>query len=355
MPRPAPQNPEAALWEGRFVVLITYTLAGLLGALIAHWIASSHGYAASWWVHGVATLTVFAASVRFDNTSLYDPYWSVLPGGVILAWVGWYDLPGDPVRAVAVAVIATLWSVRLTLHWARGWPGLHHEDWRYQRFRAWGPTRYWLVSLFGLHGFPTLLVGLGGWAAWRALATPGAPLNLWDALAFAVGIGSVALEHVADEQAGAFRRQRTDPEEVLRSGLWARSRHPNYLGEIGFWTSLSLFAIAADWRNAATLVGPAAMFLLFRYISIPMMERRQIARKPGYVEYVMDVPMLFPLPQARRTSPLDAFEDRAPDTSAGDDAPVRGASKRGPLPSLDEDEPPPTILADDDEGDDPTR
>ena len=55
------------------------------------------------------------------------------------------------------------------------------------------------------------------------------------ALSLLLGLGAVALEARADTELHSFRRTRRDVTQVLDSGLWARCRHPNYLGEMLFW------------------------------------------------------------------------------------------------------------------------
>ncbi len=319
-PSPPPARPDApddalararddgARWHGRFVVLATYVVAAVVALITVRVVGPADAWTASWWVHAAATAVVYASSMRHDNTSVYDPYWSVVPGAIMLTWVIGLDLAGDPVRQAFLGIVVAAWSIRLTANWARGWSGLQHEDWRYEQYRDGGTLRYAAISLVGLHGVPTFLVALGAWPAWRAVATP-AGLSLLDGLALALGLGSVALEHVADEQARAFRAQRTDPGDVLRTGVWAWSRHPNYLGEIGFWTSLAVFALAAGWSHILTFVAPTAMFLLFRFISIPMMERRQLARKPAYASLIADVPMLWPRPPRATSGPPAIDED----------------------------------------------
>ncbi len=100
-----------------------------------------------------------------------------------------------------------------------------------------------------------------------------------------------------------MRRFAGDPANrgrVADRGLWRFSRHPNYLGEIGFWWGMWLFALAAapDWWW--TVVGPLAMVLLFAFVSVPMMDRRSLARRPAYAEHMRRVPALFPLPRFAR-------------------------------------------------------
>ena len=89
-----------------------------------------------------------------------------------------------------------------------------------------------------------------------------------------------------------YRFARTkQPGQVMDQGLWGWSRHPNYLGEIGFWLSLGLFGLAAspsDWWWV--FVGAMAMVALFLGASIPMMEERSLERRPTYQDVIDRVP-----------------------------------------------------------------
>ncbi|MEN0064307.1 MAG: DUF1295 domain-containing protein [Myxococcota bacterium] len=246
-----------------------------------------------------ATFVIFGFSLVFWNSSMYDAYWSVAPVPIYALFLAQPEAAaGDPVRQALVGIVVLYWAIRLTLNWATGWPGMGHEDWRYVRL-AKQTGRLWpLVSLTGVHLFPTVLVFGGCLAMWPAV-TSSEPLGILDAVAFVVGMLAVTIEAVSDIQLRRFARNRRDPQEVMRTGLWAWSRHPNYLGEIGFWFGLYLFALATGPQAAWTGVGVLAMLLLFVGISIPMMERRMVAKRPGYQDVQRQIPMLFPWPFRR--------------------------------------------------------
>jgi steroid 5-alpha reductase family enzyme len=93
----------------------------------------------------------------------------------------------------------------------------------------------------------------------------------------------------------AFARDPASHGRTINVGLWSRSRHPNYLGEIGFWCGLWLFGVAAAPTSWWTVVGPVVMVLLFETASIPMMETRSLARRPDYAGYQRAVPRLLPV------------------------------------------------------------
>ncbi|BBH18612.1 hypothetical protein Back2_28990 [Nocardioides baekrokdamisoli] len=111
------------------------------------------------WLDGLladllATVIVFVASRWHHNSSFYDAYWSVLPPALAIGWWLRVDAPADDVRAwLALGVIA-LWSIRLTGNWAYGFPGLHHEDWRYPVVRERAGRFEMPVDLLAIHVVP---------------------------------------------------------------------------------------------------------------------------------------------------------------------------------------------------------
>jgi steroid 5-alpha reductase family enzyme len=122
---------------------------------------------------------------------------------------------------------------------------------------------------------------------------PGYPLVALG-LGVLVTTGAIVLAYAADEQLRAFRNDPADRGLIMRSGLWAHSRHPNYLGEVSTWWGLWLFALAAGIEWWWTVVGAVAINAMFAFVSIPMMERRLLATRAGYDEYRQCVPMLLP-------------------------------------------------------------
>ncbi len=283
-------------------VTTAYVLAGVLAWLVGH-VASGMIGAPTWAVilaaDAAATVAVFVFSVVFDNSSFYDPYWSVAPM-VIAPWLFATSMPGVPiVRKLAVLVLVTTWGARLTWNWARGWEGLAHEDWRYVDMRKKTKRAYWIVSFVAIHMMPTIWVYLGCLALLPALATGTRPVGAIDLLALVVTAGAIAIETIADEQLRAFRRSGPSEGQIMDRGLWAWSRHPNYLGEMSFWWGLWLFGLAADPSAYVTLAGPLSVTVLFVFVSVPLLDRRSVARRPAYADHMARVPGLFPRPWRR--------------------------------------------------------
>lgn len=286
--------------RGLAALAVAYA-AALAAALAVAWaLRGRHPILVAAAADAAATVVVFAFSVLHDNSSIYDPYWSVAPLPIALYWASLADGAGSGLRRAWVLAIVCAWGVRLTANQLARWGGLGDEDFRYVELRARSGRWYWPLSLAGVHLLPTIWVFLGLLAAFPALAGPGREWNALDAAAVGVAGGAVLLEAVADRQLRRFVRDRRDPAAVLDSGVWALSRHPNYLGEILFWWGLFLSGVAAAPGWAWTMVGPLAITLLFVFVSVPWMDRRMAARHPAWVERLRTVPALVPWPRRRR-------------------------------------------------------
>ncbi len=244
----------------------------------------------------VATVVVFGFSRAYRNSSFYDAYWSVIPPLLLFYW--WYESGVTTLSTWLMAVLVTVWAVRLTGNWVYAFPGLHHEDWRYPMFRERAGKFAFVADLVAIHLIPTVQVFLGMLPVYVALTTRDIRLPWLTVLAFLVGMAAVALEFAADAQMHRFVANKR-PGEVMDRGLWSWSRHPNYFGEFGFWFALALFGIAASPGSWWVLVGAAAMLAMFLGASIPMMEARSLERRPGYQAVIDRVSRFVPRPPAR--------------------------------------------------------
>ncbi|HTY29342.1 MAG TPA: DUF1295 domain-containing protein, partial [Mycobacterium sp.] len=230
------------------------------------------------------------------NSSFYDAFWSVIPPLLLVYWWAAGPLGLDSLRCWLVTVVVVYWAVRLTGNWVYGFPGLHHEDWRYPLLRDGAGRWEFVADLFGIHLIPTIQVFLGMLPVYVAVTRTGDGLVWLSWVAFAIGIAAVTLELVADTQMHRFVAAK-QPGAVMDQGLWAWSRHPNYLGEIGFWFAMALFGVAASPQDWWWLfVGVIAMVAMFLGASIPLMEKRSLERRPHYQDVIDRVPKLIPRP-----------------------------------------------------------
>ena len=250
----------------------------------------------------VIVVALFIFSFLMDNSSVFDPYWSVAP---FLAAGFWLYCSGvsfksagnhsEVVRIIILLALLLIYGIRLTWNFIRGWKGFTQEDWRYVNFRKTTGVLYWPVSLLGIHIFPTLMVFGGSLSIYVTISRSITPLNWLDIPAIVVTSSAILLEAFADKQLRAYNHKNPGAVKTLDAGLWRISRHPNYLGEILFWWGLYLFALAANPGSWWVIIGPVAITLMFIFASIPMMEKRMMERREDYKEYRKKVPVLFPL------------------------------------------------------------
>ena len=258
--------------------------------------AAHDGWLVLLMVDVTATLCTFGFSVMADNSSIYDPYWMVAPplllvaaksctsSGVMGPWQA---------RQVLAMTLVSAWSLRFHCQPGMLWPGfykgLEHEDWRYVDFRrkASSVVGYWAFSAINFHLIPTVIVFFCLAPAIQVvlLQDEQPPLHALDAVACALGLGSVVIAWIADAQLQSFRASDAYRSgEACRTGLWRLSRHPNYFGEIAFWASLLPLAAAADGfeRSPWLPLGWVSMFLMMRFASVPMMDKRSLDRRLNY-------------------------------------------------------------------------
>lgn len=290
-----PKNP-MSLSASRWLVTFAYVVAIAVGYAAIVYAPTTDALYVGMISDVAATLAIFVFSLAFNNSSFYDAYWSVIPPALGAYWVYVAPEGASPLRQGLALGLCTLWAVRLTYNWYRGWTGLGHEDWRYVDLRRKTGKLYWLVSLFGLHMFPTFQVFAGCVGLYIALTAENPTFGVLDVVAIIVTFGAIAIETIADEQLRAFAlRPGKKPGTTMNEGLWAYSRHPNYFGEMMFWWGMFFFGLAADpSRIGILIIGPLAITIMFFFVSVPLMEKRQLEKRPAFAEQIATTSMIIP-------------------------------------------------------------
>lgn len=272
---------------GLAVIALIYILAATVGIAVYRMLSFS------WWVNlliadTAATTLTFVFSVLLDNASVYDPYWSVQPIVILMAFAAGKKIV--PLRLLLLAVIL-FWGIRLTVNWAYTFTDLRHQDWRYTMLQEKTGAFYPFVNFAGIHMVPTLIVYACTLPAVYAFLHDGA-WNRLSGLFLLLSIGAATMQGMADFQMHRFQKRGTGG--FIREGLWRYSRHPNYLGEILMWWGVALSVISVFPRAWYLGIGALANTVLFLTVSIPLADEHQ-ARKPEYEIYESQTRMLLPL------------------------------------------------------------
>ena len=270
-------------------ILLMYVVATFVGVFIFSLNKSGNDILFLFLADLAATIVIWLFGWMFGNSSAYDPYWSVAPPIIITLLAFYYGIFSTPILLLLVAV--WFWSLRLTINWMYTFPNFYHQDWRYTKLKEENPKTWQLVNFLGIHFLPTVVVFLAMIPAFYTLRLD-IQANIWTYLSFVLCICAALLQLVSDIQMHRFRKHNTG--KVCNDGLWKYSRHPNYLGEILMWWGVYFILISIAPQYWWTVFGPLVNNCLFAFISIPMMEKRQLENKPEYTDYIRITGRLIP-------------------------------------------------------------
>lgn len=241
-------------------------------------------------IAGALTL-LWLVSLPLKNVSIIDLFWGC--GFVLIGWIGFLLGNGDSPRNLLVAVLTTIWGLRLAgyLTW-RNWG--ESEDYRYRAMRASRGAAFAWISLFlvfGLQGVIMLIVALPVLVS----VTSTTPLGAVDAAGVLLWGTGLFFEAIGDWQLARFKSRPENHGKVLDRGLWRYTRHPNYFGDFLVWWGLYLLAITAG--GAWTVFSPLLMSLLLLKVSgVTLLEKSLHERRPAYADYVRRTSPFFPWP-----------------------------------------------------------
>jgi steroid 5-alpha reductase family enzyme len=251
----------------------------------------------------------FIAGELTKNNSQVDKLWSLIP--IAYTWVvaGYGNF--SP-RLVLMSVLVTIWGARLTINFAmkgayqwRFWAS--EEDYRWQK-PEFSPRWKWTIfNLLFISGYQNVLILLFTLPAVVALQNTSVPIGPFDCVAAGLMFFFIMFETVADigqwnYQSKKWAKIRAGEEltgdykkRFLDKGLWAYSRHPNYLAEQVIWVCFYLFSIAAGglWFNWS-IAGCLLLIVLFQGSS-GFSEEISAGKYPEYAGYQQTVPRFLPL------------------------------------------------------------
>ncbi len=230
-------------------------------------------------------------SLQLGKADIVDSFWGA--GFLAITWWAAFLSHGDVTRSVLVALLVSLWALRLIWHVTlRNWG--KPEDKRYANFRrAWG-SWYPGVSLVTVFLLQAVLCWIISLPLQLALWSPTPEgLALTDLLGLALfGVGFY-YEAVGDWQLQQFKRDPANRGKIMDMGLWGKTRHPNYFGECCIWWGFWLICASTPYALAA-LISPVLITVLLLKVSGVSMTEKMMSDRPEYADYVRRVPAFFP-------------------------------------------------------------
>ncbi len=272
-------------------------------------VAAAVGFAGSWGGPRLGAIPVFALCVALA----FAINWLVWIPASLWRTERFYDLTGSVtfVAVTSLALVAapgpdgeaSVWRVTLAamvVVWA-----VRLGSFLFVRVRRDGSDgRFDKIKVHPLAFLATwtlqaLWVSMTAAAALAAITVADGLGGVWAMLGVIVWLIGFAIEVVADTQKRRFRADPANAGRFISTGLWSRSRHPNYFGEILLWSGVALMAVPtlSGWRWVV-LISPVFVWLLLTRVSgVPLLEARAAARfgdDPAYGAYVKHTPVLVP-------------------------------------------------------------
>ena len=193
--------------------------------------------------------------------------------------------------SLVISILVILWAGRLgTFLFTR-----IAKDGEDKRFRTIKPDIAQFFMTWTLQG---MWVSLCSLCAITGIASEaGIIVNNIFYIGLVMFIGGFAIEIVADQQKTAFRAIPENRNKYITSGLWSRSRHPNYFGEITLWTGVAVMSFSSlSGIEYLTLISPIFTYLLLVKISgVRMLEGRgqkTWGNDEDYIAYMKNTPMV---------------------------------------------------------------
>lgn len=234
---------------------------------------------------------VFIPSYLYQTERFYDLTGSIT--FVCVTFLALYSQRDLSITSILLAAMVIIWSARLgTFLFSR-----ILKDGSDNRFDEIKPNKYRFFSAWTLQG---LWVFLTASPAFMVItSTQQSHLNYLTIIGVLIWLFGFAFEVIADEQKRRFKRDPQNNGDFIRDGLWARSRHPNYFGEITLWVGVAIAALPmlSGWQHLV-LMSPVFVYLLLTKVSgVPMLEQKADSKwsdNPDYLAYKQTTPVLIP-------------------------------------------------------------
>lgn len=243
--------------------------------------------------HGFMAMLAFGTlgwvfSVLRQNVTHVDSMWSLF---FLISTVVFCVSAPTTDRQVLLLVCVSIWALRLCVYltWRNWGP---HEDLRYVAIRNNNQPHFWLKSFYIVFLFQMVLAWIISLPLLGA-SLSSTDLNLLDYIGAAIWLFGFVWETAADWQLARFKAKPENKGQVLNTGVWHYSRHPNYFGESCLWWGYYLIALSAGawWSLPAPLL---MTFLLLKVSGVSLLENDIGERRPAYSAYIQSTNAFIP-------------------------------------------------------------
>ena len=196
------------------------------------------------------------------------------------------------IQNLIVTVLISIWAIRLgSFLFSR-----IHKDGEDKRFRSIKTSASQFFMTWTLQG---MWVSICSMCAITGISSSeGLVLNSLFYLGFTLFVIGFSIELIADHQKTVFRAIKENKEKFISTGLWSKSQHPNYFGEILLWSSIAMMSFSSlSGTQYLTMISPIFTYVLLVYISgvrmLDDMGNQKWGHLEEYKQYKKNTPVLF--------------------------------------------------------------
>ncbi len=232
----------------------------------------------------------FVISLLIKRNDIADIAWGL---GFVTIVIFLFITQAPTLLSVFVYILTLIWGLRLTIHIglrSKGKP----EDFRYKKWREeWG--KYFVLrsylQVYLLQGFFMWIISLPIILVSMAKNQPISPFILVGSIVWLIGF---VFESIGDYQLMLFIKQRQNKSDIMQTGLWKYTRHPNYFGEVLVWWGIFIMVLPLEYGLWA-IISPITISFLLLYVSgIPMLEAKY-NHNQAFQEYKKRTSAFFPM------------------------------------------------------------
>ncbi len=278
--------------------LIAFPVLILIGVLVA--LAGSQGGVS------IAGVPLFALSVGL----VFLIQWLVFIPAYVFQTEKFFDLTGSityisvitiafvfskamDVRTILLSALVVIWAIRLGTFLFRR----IHKAGKDDRFDEIKPSFIRFLNVWTIQALWVTFTMAAALAAITTTTRKG--LDLFVIIGFLVWIIGFSIEVVADSQKNRFNANPDNKGKFIQTGLWSRSRHPNYFGEIMLWFGVAVIVLPVlqGWQWIVLLSPVFVTLLLTRVSGVPLLEKKADKKWGGqedYESYKKTTPVLIP-------------------------------------------------------------
>ena len=263
----------------------SYGIAYLTGSVIV-----KNAVLLAYVIHWIAYIPAY----MFQTEKFYDLTGSVTYLSVVwFVFLSTYKSISLNFGNLILVLLISIWTIRLGLFLFMR----IHKAGEDKRFRSIKTSASQFFMTFTLSG---LWVTLCSMCALVAISSPeGLVMNALTYIGIILFIIGFGIEIIADNQKTAFRSIEANKDSFITSGLWSKSRHPNYFGEVLLWFAIAVISFSSlEGYQLITLISPVFTYILLVYVSgvrmLEDMNDKKWADNEQYKSYKKNTPMLFP-------------------------------------------------------------